>query len=91
MSKNLLKQIGRKKIKIQAQEALAMRAKKCDRCGKLFEHYDGSKEFKQTERANAILLIDRDLDNKYWSRKSYDLCPECMKMIEELLNEKDIL
>ena len=68
-----------------------MRAKKCDRCGKLFEHYDGAKEFKHTERANAILLIDRDLDNKYWSRKSYDLCPECMKMIEELLNEKDIL
>ena len=68
-----------------------MRAKKCDRCGKLFEHYDGAKEFKHTERANAILLIDRDLDNKYWSRKSYDLCPECMKIIEELLNEKDIL
>lgn len=68
-----------------------MRAKKCDRCGKLFEHYDGAKEFKHTERANAILFIDRDLDNKYWHRKSYDLCPECMKMIEELLNEKDIL
>lgn len=68
-----------------------MRAKKCDRCGKLFEHYDGAKEFKHTERANAILLIDRDLDNKYWPRKSYDLCPECMKIIAELLNEKDIL
>lgn len=68
-----------------------MRAKKCDRCGKLFEHYDGAKEFKHTERANAILLIDRDLDNRYCYRKSYDLCPECMKMIEELINEKDIL
>lgn len=43
-----------------------MRAKKCDRCGKLFEHYDGIKEFKNTEKANALLLIDRDLDNKYW-------------------------
>ena len=68
-----------------------MRAKKCDRCGKLFEHYDGAKEFKHTERANAILLIDRDLDNRYCYRKSYDLCPECMKRIEELINEKDIL
>ena len=29
-----------------------MRAKKCDRCDKLYEHYDGSKEFKNTERAN---------------------------------------
>lgn len=68
-----------------------MRAKKCDRCGKLFEHYDGNKKFRNTEKANAILLIDRDLDNKYWARKSYDLCPDCMKMIEELLNEKDSL
>ena len=42
-----------------------MRAKKCDRCGKLYESYDGSKEFKNTERANAVILIDRDLDNKY--------------------------
>ena len=68
-----------------------MRAKKCDRCGKLFEHYDGDKEFKHTERANAILLIDRDLDNKYWSRKSYDVCPDCIKMIEERLSKKDSL
>lgn len=28
-----------------------MRAKKCDRCGKLFEHYDGVKEFKNTEKS----------------------------------------
>ena len=55
-----------------------MRAKKCDRCGKLYEQYDGSKEFKEQGKANAIIFIDRDLDNKYWSRNSYDLCPECM-------------
>ena len=40
------------------------REKKCDRCGTLFEHYDGSKQFKEGERANGLLLIDRDLDNK---------------------------
>lgn len=51
------------------------RAKKCDRCGKLHEHYDGNKEFKNSEKANGVILIDRDLDNKYWSRKSYDFCP----------------
>ena len=28
------------------------RAKKCDRCGKLHEHYDGVKEFKNSEKAN---------------------------------------
>lgn len=64
-----------------------MRAKKCDRCGKLYEHYDGVKEFKNGEKANAFLLIDRDLDNKYWSRKSYGLCPECMKKLEDFIGE----
>lgn len=62
-----------------------MRAKKCDRCGKLYEHYDGSKEFKNTEKANGVFLIDRDLDNKHWSRKSYDFCPDCMRKFEEFL------
>lgn len=64
-----------------------MRAKKCDKCGKLFEHYDGVKKFKNTERANAVMLIDRDLDEKYWTRKIYDLCPECMGEIEEFFNK----
>lgn len=63
-----------------------MRAKKCDRCGKLYEHYDGSKAFKETERANAVFLIDRDLDNKHWSRNSFDLCPDCMKKLEEFIH-----
>ena len=68
-----------------------MRAKKCDRCDKLYEHYDGSKEFKNTERANAVLLIDRDLDNEYWTRKSVDLCPNCMKKLEAFIKNKEVL
>lgn len=55
-----------------------MRAKKCDRCGKFYDHYDGIQQFKNGERANALVLIDRDLDEKYWTRKTYDLCPACM-------------
>lgn len=62
-----------------------MRAKKCDRCGKLYEHYDGLSRFKKTEQANAVIFIDRDLDEKYWGRKTYDLCPECMKELEDFL------
>lgn len=58
---------------------------KCDRCGKLYEHYDGSKQFKNTKKANGLQLIDKDLDMKYWSRKSYDLCPDCMKGLEKFL------
>lgn len=62
-----------------------MRAKKCDRCGKYYEHYEGQTRFRASERANALLLIDRDLEEKYWSRKTYDLCPECMKMLERFV------
>ena len=31
-----------------------MRAKKCDRCDKLYEHYDGSKEFKRVQKSSKI-------------------------------------
>jgi len=62
-----------------------MRAKKCDRCGKYYEHYEGQAQFRASEKANALLLIDRDLDEKYWSRKTYDLCSECMKMLERFV------
>lgn len=55
-----------------------MRAKKCDCCGKFYEHYEGQKKFRAGEMANTLRLIDLDLDGKYWSRNDYDLCPECM-------------
>lgn len=58
-----------------------MRAMKCDRCGKLY----GCKTFKNTENANAIKLIDKNLDKEYWSRKTYDLCPDCMREFEDFL------
>jgi rubredoxin len=58
---------------------------KCDRCGQLYEHYEGSNIFKKSEKANAIYLIDRDLNKKYWGRKDYDLCPECMRKLEDFL------
>lgn len=65
-----------------------MRAMKCDRCGKLYEQYDGCKTFKNTENANAIILIDKDLDKKYWTREIYDLCPDCMREFEDFLKDK---
>ena len=66
------------------------RAKKCDRCGKLHEHYDGCKEFKNSEKANGVILIDRDLDNKYWPRKSYDFCPDCMRKLETFIKNEEV-
>lgn len=62
-----------------------MRAKKCDRCGKFYDHYDGIQQFKNGERANALVLIDRDLDEKYWTRKTCDLCPACMGGFETFI------
>lgn len=66
------------------------RANKCDRCGKLHEHYDGSKEFKNSEKANGVILIDRDLDNEYRTRKAYDFCPDCMRKLEAFVKNKGV-
>ncbi|MDY2957069.1 MAG: hypothetical protein SOR59_05635 [Lachnospiraceae bacterium] len=65
-----------------------MIAIKCDRCGQLYEYYDGGKTFKDTEKANAIKLIDKDWDNDCWYRKTYDLCPDCMREFEDFLKGK---
>lgn len=65
-----------------------MRAMKCDRCGKLYEYYSGGEAFRDTEKANAIQLVDEDLDDDYWSRKTYDLCPDCMREFEDFLKIK---
>ena len=63
-------------------------AMKCDRCGKLYEYYEGSDTFMNTKKANAVILIDKDLKQKYWSRKTYDLCPDCMRNFEDFLKDE---
>ncbi len=64
-------------------------AKKCDRCGKLHEYYAGYKEFKNSEKANAFVLMDRDLDNIYRTRKLYDLCIDCMRKLEAFIKNEE--
>lgn len=50
-----------------------MRAMKCDRCGKFYEEHEG-------------MLVDTELNRIYLrDRKTYDLCPECMKELENFL------
>ena len=66
-----------------------MRARKCDVCKKLYEHYEGSRLFKKSKKSNAIMLIDRDLENDYFSRETLDLCPDCMSKIENFLGNKE--
>lgn len=65
-------------------------AKKCDRCGKLYEYYSGNTEFKNSERANGVIFVDNDCNRQYWSRRSYDLCIDCMRKLEAFIkNEED--
>ena len=60
-------------------------ARKCDRCGKLYECYAGAKEFKTGEKANGIILIDRGPDGLRLSLRTYDLCVDCMGALEAFI------
>ena len=61
-----------------------MQAKKCDRCGRLYEHYDGRKSFPKS-LSNSIELRDTDISGQYWGRSRFDLCFSCMAGLESFL------
>ena len=61
-----------------------MQAKKCDRCGRLYEHYDGRKAFPKS-LSNSIGLRDTDNNGNYLSRDHLDLCVSCMVGLEVFL------
>lgn len=61
-------------------------AKKCDRCGNLYEPKDmdicGA-------IVNGLSLISRDEQNtRAVSRRYFDLCPECMDEFEKFMTAK---
>lgn len=58
-----------------------MNAKKCDRCGKFYDYYNGNKN---KESANAIKFVENARDGVYGC-SLYDLCPECMSKLQEWL------
>ena len=49
-------------------------ARKCDRCGKLYDIYDTKDD---RLKPNAIIFTSKDTDDRHWSRPVIDLCPEC--------------
>ena len=56
-------------------------AKKCDRCGKLYEHYPMG----NTPKCNAIIKFQRNSAGETINGccgSKYDLCPECMADFE---------
>lgn len=63
-----------------------MKAKKCDRCGKLYEQYN----HKSGNKPNAVKTINENMNGNYYAVDIYDLCPECMNQLNGWLkNEKE--
>lgn len=60
-------------------------AKKCDRCGKLYENYEGYEVENGGNKYNILTLLH------HWKTvsRSYDLCPKCMESLIEWITEAD--
>lgn len=61
-------------------------AMKCDVCGKYYDKYRGIDIFPEVGKANLVTLYDEQNRVDSIERKSYDLCPECMKSLLNFLN-----
>ena len=61
-------------------------AKKCDRCGKLYEEYNTKNNEKD---ANGIRFLN--INSKYgnYVHGSRDLCPECMEELKAWFYEHE--
>jgi len=55
---------------------------KCDFCNEIYEY--SHVDFGKSKNVNAIALIDKDFENKYYIRKCFDLCPNCIEKIKNL-------
>ena len=59
-----------------------MEAKKCDRCGMFYTPYNQN----SWENANNIYLCQEKMKEKEnCTEKKYDLCPDCMRSLQEWL------
>lgn len=59
-------------------------ARKCDRCGKLYE--PKSINFR-SGRINSIRTVERGWDNAVTSGQIFDLCPDCIEDFKNWFNE----
>lgn len=57
-------------------------AKKCDRCGKLYERYN---EKRDRDNINGILTLNMDANQQYYSHKVIDFCPDCKDSFQKWL------
>lgn len=66
-----------------------MLAKKCDRCGKLYEIYK-SKFAETSFQINAVSLINRSKHEETINTSDiYDLCFDCMESLIQFLTDRD--
>ena len=64
-------------------------AKKCDRCGNLYEPKDMDV---YGVIVNGLSLVNRDEQNsRAVSRKYFDLCPECLLSLANWLKNKPMM
>ena len=57
-------------------------AKKCNRCGKLYEIYNVERSVTDT---NGLMLLNIDDRMQYFSHGAMDLCPDCMASFKKWL------
>ena len=53
-----------------------MIARKCNRCGKLYERYN---ETRNPKKANGFRFLNIDINQDAYQHEKLDLCPECME------------
>lgn len=61
-------------------------AKKCDRCGTFHNNYN---EAQDSKKINAIMTLNTDKYNEYFSNKKYNLCPNCEQDFWKWLNYRE--
>lgn len=59
-------------------------AKKCDRCGKLYEAYSVEGD----DRMNGITEANIEITGRWMIREVFDLCPECKRSFEKWRDNK---
>lgn len=61
------------------------RAYKCDRCGELYESYEGESRCDGL-KPTKVMFRCTTKDGKYYDTQFFDLCQKCMKEILEIMN-----
>lgn len=63
-------------------------ARKCDICGKYYEPYNIANSGPETRTTqNGVVFVSVDNNEKYFSAKPMDCCPECLNSIKRHIDD----